>query len=190
MKRLLTAFAALLLATPALAQDLSYNFVQLGYQSIELDAGPFDVDGDGFVLSGSFEIADQFHVFGGYGTADFDFDVDLTELSLGLGFNTPIADNTDLVASIAYVEADVDTNGFGSADENGYGASVGLRSMIAPNFELAGSINYVDLGDSDDTSFDAAGWYYFNDNVAGGVGLGFGDDVTSYGIAVRVFFGR
>ena len=190
MKRIIAVLAALLLTAPALAQEISYNFVQLGYQNVEIDVGPGDVDGDGFTLSGSFEIGEQFHVFGGYGSADFGSGVDLNELLLGVGFNTEVANNTDFVASLAFVEAEVDAGGFGSVDDNGYQASIGLRSMVAPQFELAGSINYVDFGDSDDTSLDAAGWYYFNDNVAGGVGVSFGDDITSYGLAVRVFFGR
>jgi len=182
------ACAALLLASMPATADISYNFVQAGWQAVDIDDP--DVDGDGIGVSGSFEIGEQFHAFAGYSTADFDFGVDLDQITVGLGFNTPIADQTDFVARLGYVEAEIDASGFGSADENGYAASIGLRSMVAPSVELAGSLNYVDFGDGDDTSVSGQALYYFNEQFALGAGAEFGDDVTSYGVAIRFYFGN
>ncbi|MDJ0712285.1 MAG: porin [Woeseiaceae bacterium] len=180
----------LVAATPAMA-DISYNYIDLGYQRIELDGGGFDVDGDGFAIGGSFEIAEDWFVAAGYGTADFDFGVDLDQTAIGLGYKSEISPTSDVFATVSYVRAEVSATGFGSADDSGFGISVGVRAMMSDNFELNGSIGYVDLDDfGDGTSFNAAGLYSFNESFALGVDLGIEEDVTSYGLFGRIYFGN
>lgn len=186
MKYLMSMLAVAILAAPAFAEQPDWNFVQLHYKSAEVDVAGFEVDGDGFGVSGSFEIAEQVHLFAGYQTFDFDFGIDLDQLDVGVGWHPGMTDTTDLVFEFAYISAEASAAGL-SDDEDGYGVTLGLRSMLQQNFELAGGINYVDVGD-DDTSVDLQGWYKFTSAFAGGIGVEFGEDTTIWGIGVRWYF--
>ena len=189
MLRVLAVTTLLVYSGAAFAEDFDYNFVQASYGQVELD--DVDVDGDGFGIAGSVEVSEHFHLFGGYTTGDFDFGVDSTDLSAGLGYNAPISETVDLVASIAYVSTEVDIPGFGSVDDNGYGLGLGLRGMATPAVELNGGISFVDLGDSgDDTSFAAGFLYHFSDAFAAGLSGGWSDDATSYQLNGRFSFGN
>lgn len=180
---LLTAFAV-----PALAEGPSYNYIEGAYERVEVDDAFGDIDGDGFSIAGSFEIGDMWQMVASYGSADFDFDVDLDQLAIGGGIHTPLSDNVDFVANLVYVRVDASAFGF-SVDDDGFGASIGVRGMAAERVELEGYIDYVDLDDSgDDTSFRGAAWYGFTDTFSLGLQLGSGDDTTSYGIGARLYF--
>ena len=82
---------ALLVATALLAPALSsaqetskpsksgldYNYAELSYDKHDFDVSraPDNIDGDGFTLSGSFKVADDWHVYASYGTANLDFGI-------------------------------------------------------------------------------------------------------------------
>ena len=191
MKRVILTICAIFLTLPALADQPSYNFIQGGYQEIELDigGGP-DGDGDGFGVGGSVEFADNWFGFVSYSDIGFDFSIDLTQIQVGVGWNTPISDNTSFFATAGYAQVEVDIPGFGSEDESGFALSVGLRSNVSDLIELFGSISYVDLGDGDSTGI--GGGIYFNITEAFALGLGIetDDDVTGYGANVRWYFGN
>ena len=180
----------LVAATPAMA-DLSYNYVDLGVQRIELDVTGADVDGDGFGIGGSFEIAEDWFVRASHGTADFDFGVDLDQTAIGVGYKSAMSPTSDVFATVNYVRAEVSASGFGSVDDDGFGISVGVRAMLTDTFELNGSIGYVDFDEGgDDTTFSAGGLYNFNETFALGVNIDVGDDITGYGIVGRLYFGN
>ncbi len=178
-----------LCAAPALADEFSYSYINLGYQAVEIDlGGGFDVDGDGFAIGGSFEGGESWHIFGGYGSTSFDFGVDLNEFAIGGGYHTPISDKVDFVGELAYVTVEVEVPGGFSTDDDGIGVSIGLRGMMSDVVELSGSINYVDLGGGGETSFGANAWFNMGPAFALGISAGFGDDVTAYGVGVRWYF--
>ena len=189
MYRFLAVLLAICLAAPAMADSPSYNFIQAGYQSIEIDLGAgFDVDGDGYGLGVSFEIGDKMFGFASYVTSDFDFGVDVNQQQAGLGYHVGLTDNTDFFASLAYVDVEVEASGFGSADDSGYGATIGVRSNVSDLIELFGQIAYVDLGDGGDSTAIGGGiWFNLTDNFALGLGAAFDDDVTSYGASARFY---
>ena len=100
MSRYLTAVFTFFLALPAMAESPNYNFVELGYQFVDLDVGGgTDVDGDGFGIGGSFEFGGDFFGFASYADTGFDFDVDLTQLQIGFGWHTELTDTTDFFAT-------------------------------------------------------------------------------------------
>ena len=149
-----------------------------------------DVDGDGYGLGVSFEIGDNFFGFASYVTSDFDFGVELNQLQAGLGYRLGVTDNTDVFASLAYVDAEVEAAFFGSADDSGYGVTIGVRSNVSDLIELFGEVAYVDLGGgSDGTAIGGGIWFNLTDNFALGLGAAFDDDVTSYGASARFYFG-
>ena len=90
--------------------------------------------------------------------------------------------------------ADMSPRAYGehlAADEDGYGATVGIRGLVSDNFELSGSIGYVDLGDAGDgTAFGAEALYSFTENFALGFNVSVDDDVTMYGVGARFYFGN
>jgi len=190
MYRYIALLAVTLFAAQASAQDLSYNFVEGGFARVELDVGPVDVDGDGFGVGGSFEIGDSFFGLASYQTADFGSGVDLNQLTAGFGYHVGISPNADFVATLAYVRAEIEASGFGSVDESGIGASIGVRGMVSDRVELNGAISYVDLGDGDDTSIGGGLLYNFTDTFAVGANIGFGEDTTTYGVNARLYFGK
>jgi hypothetical protein len=182
-------FLGLFVVSATAAADINYNFIQGSYGQIEVD--DVDADGDGFGIEGSVALTDRFHLFGGYTTADMDFGVDLSQLEAGVGFNSPISETVDLIASLAYVSAEVDPPGPGSVDDSGYAVGLGLRAMMTPQLELNGGIEFVDLDDSgDDTGFGAGFLYSFTDQFAAGLSGDWSDDFSSYQLNARMLFGN
>jgi hypothetical protein len=190
MFRKLLGVALIFVLSPALADGLSYNYIQLGYQQADLDDDFIDVDGDGYGISGSFEVGENWFIGAGYSALDFDFGVDFDQLSIGAGYHVGMSDRSDFFATLSYIRAEASVSGLGSADEDGYGATVGIRGLVSDNFELSGSIGYVDLGDAGDgTAFGAEALYSFTENFALGFNVSVDDDVTMYGVGARFYFG-
>lgn len=189
MKKLFAGALLVMMSTSAMAEQPSYDFFQLSWTQVELDDDFIDVDGDGLSLSGSVEIGDNWHIIAGYTDLGFDFGIDLSEFVIGGGYHTAMSTNTSFFANLAWVTAEADVGPFGSADESGIGASIGIRSMVSENWELQGSISYVDLGDAGDgTTLGLGAWYSFSDAFALGLIGGFEEDATSLGIGGRFYF--
>ena len=192
-KKLLLGTALVFAMSPAFAGDLSYNFIELGYQKAELDddlAG-FSVDGDGFGIGGSFEVGESWFIGVGYSTIGFDFGIDLDQISVGGGYHAGLSDRTDFFATLSYLSVEVSASGLGSVDEDGYGVAIGVRSMLTDNVELNGSLGYSDLGDgADGTAFNVGALYSFTESFAVGLDIGFEEDVTLYSLGGRFYFGN
>lgn len=190
MLRVIAVAMIMAFTTSAMAETPSYNFGQLGWQSVTLDDDIIDLDGDGFGIGGSFEVAENWHILGAYSSLGFDFGVDLNQLQLGGGFHTAISDNTSFYANLLWVSAEIDAGIVGSEDDDGFGIGIGLRSNVSERVELEGALNYVDFGDGgDSTGVSAAAWYKFTETFALGVSVSAEEDVTGYGIGGRLYFG-
>ena len=191
MSRILVAALAALFALPAMADRPSFNFVEAGYQEVELDVGfGLDVDGDGFALGGSFEFNEDFFGFIGYSDIGFDFSVDLTQFRAGIGWQTGMSENTSFFATAGYVEAEVDAPGFNSIDDSGYTLGIGVRGNVSELIELYANISYVDFGDGDSTGFGGGIFFNLTEQFALGLGASTDDDVTGYGVTARLYFGN
>ena len=192
-KKLLLGTALVFAMSPAFAGDLSYNFIELGYQKAELDddlAG-ISFDGDGFGIGGSFEVGESWFVGVGYSTIGFDFGIDLDQISVGGGYHAGLSDRTDFFAALSYLSVEVSASGLGSVDEDGYGVAIGVRSMLTDNVELNGSLGYSDLGNgADGTAFNAGALYSFTESFAVGFDIGIEEDVTLYSVGGRFYFGN
>lgn len=181
--------ALFFLCTSATAQDLSYSYVQGGYERVDLDVGG-SVDGDGFNFGGAVQVAENWHILANYSSTDFDFGIDFSQATIGAGYHNPISRNTDWFGELFFVRAEAD--GFGaSADDSGIGARLGLRSMISPDFELFGAISHIDLDDGvSGTGIGGGFWYTLSGNLAVGLSASFDDDATAYGLGLRLYFDR
>jgi Ax21 family sulfation-dependent quorum factor len=186
----LTLLAALPFAASA-AEGLSYTYVEGGYVATDTDAG----DADGWGLNGSVAITDNFHAFGGYTFQKTDdetiggirFDgVDVDQWRVGLGYNHPVAANTDLLARVAYENYDVE----GAGDRlDGYSAEVGVRSALTPNFEGYATAGYED-GDRFDGDFYGrlGAQVKFNQNWGVSGDVKFADGDTQWFVGPRLTF--
>lgn len=181
---LLVAFSA-----SVSAQGLDYNYLQASYGRVDLDVAGLDVDGDGFGISGSFSVGDNFHLFGEYQTADMGSGVDLSFLELGGGYHTDISPNMDVYANIGYIEIEVDSPGPGSADEDGFFVGLGLRGAVSEAVELFGGIDYIDFDDADSETRANAGFVLdLTDKFSVGLKASFWDDVDIYQLNARFYF--
>lgn len=183
------AMMSLALVGGAAAAELDYNYAELRYIDTELDAGLSDVDGDGFEIGGSLELTPSVHLFGNFQTLDFGAGIDLSAFEVGGGYAMPLNTGTDLVARLSYIDGEVDLPG-GDADDSGFGFSAGARRMFTSRVEGRAFVNYVDLDESgDEVSFEIAGDYFLNEQIALGASLELGDDTTSWTVGARWYFG-
>lgn len=145
MKRTLAALAiALALPFGAQAADLSYSYIEGGWQKFNIDSG---IDSDGWVANGSAALGEHFHIYGGYGQNELDnINLDADVWRLGVGWNTGISDNSDLVVRANYVEASTDNvPGLGDVSSDGYEAEVGVRSAFGDRFETYAALGHIDI---------------------------------------------
>lgn len=189
MQRTTLAMALLALSATASAGEFDYNYLSVGYGNTDFDG--IDVDGDGFGLSGSFALSDSYHAFAGYDSAGLDFDIDVTRWGAGIGWNASLSPAVDLVTRLSYQYIELDAGGFGSEDDSGLGLGVGLRFAASKALELDAGIDYVDYGDAgDDTAFGVGGLYSFTEAFAVGLAGSFSDDISSYTVSGRFYFGQ
>jgi hypothetical protein len=173
---------------PAESQ-FSYSYVELAYDESDFDLGGPELDGDGLTLSGAYELNDDWHLYGSYGTADLDAGVDIDTLALGVGYAHPLKPNVDLYGRVLYITSEADVPGPADPDEDGLGLQLRIRARVTDNedLELEGGIQHIDVFDSD-TSLQAGARYHFNDNFSAGVGLTFGGDTDGIGVNARFRF--
>lgn len=190
MVRFLSITALMLSSAVAMAEGPSYSYIQAAYQEIDVDiAGNVDADGDGYGVAGSIAINEDWFMFAGWSTFDLESVVDLDQLQIGAGWRSAISEKTDWFASLAYIDYDLSVQGLGSGSEDGFGVGLGIRSMVNPNLELYGQATYEDVGDGD-TTFAAGLWYTVSGNLALGAGVDVGDDITAYGVGIRLYFDK
>jgi len=171
------------------AQDVNYDYIQGSYGEMDFDSTGFDLDGDGFGLSASFSVADNFHLFGEYQTAGLVAGIDLNLLELGAGYHTNISPNLDVYANLAYINVEVESGGFGSADEGGFSVGLGLRGMVSDAVELYGGLDFIDFDESDGELRSTAGFMLtLTESLGVGAKAALWDDINIYQLNVRWYF--
>jgi len=159
---------------------LDYNYAELRFVDVDTAGG------DGFRLNGSFELQNNWLVVGGLTSLDFNNNVDATIFEIGGGYVYNYAPDWDLVGTLRFVSADYDF-GNGSDDDNGFALSAGTRGLLTPQFEIRGSVNHINL-DNSDTYLELAGDYYFTERFSAGISLEFAGDTDVFTLGARWFF--
>lgn len=197
MKKI-TLVSALICAAGATqaAERPEWNQLSVSYQSSDYDYA--DDSLDGFGLSGSALVSEHVFIAAGFSRASEEYvvfgesvDVDYDSTSLGLGFRSPLSDNTDFFGAVSYEKLDVSFSYMGdsgSEDENGYGLTGGLRSMLTESLEIYGALNYIDIADESDTGVGIGADYYLTPNFALGVGYSTADDVDTTSASLTLVF--
>ena len=161
------------------ADDFSYTYAQIDYLDAELDES--NVEGDGVGLSGALAVTDLVHLYAVYQELDFDRGIDASLFEVGAGLNYALAPDLDLVGRLGYIDVDLDRG-----DDSGLTLRGTLRGRVAPSFELEGGVRYVDLDESgDDTSLVAEARWFFLPQLALGLGIDTGDDLTVWNVGLR-----
>ena len=173
------------LAVPSLAlADMNYTNLEVNYLDLEVGDG-FDVNGDGFEFGGSWELNDQFHLFGSWQDQSLDFGIDGRTLELGGGWNHSFSDKLDFVGTLSLVDAELEAAGI-TASDDGLALGGGIRSRLGESFELEAGLKYVDFDESgSDTGISVGGHYYFNDSMALGASLDSNDNADTLRLGFR-----
>jgi hypothetical protein len=174
---------------PSKAQpQLSYSYVELAYDESDFDVGGArNVDGDGFTLSGSFRINDDWHAFASYGNDDLDFGINLHTWEIGAGYRYPVRNNVDLYGRVLYIRRNANLTGPLDGDDDGLGLQFRVRGRLNQRVELEGGIQYVDVGGTD-TSLQGSARYHFTKQLSAAVGLTLLGDHDGIGVSARYSF--
>lgn len=204
----MTRFALISLALApmlATAQDdwnISYNYVEVGYGQLDVEALDNTIDHDGPFLEGSFEVSDHLHVFGTYARATSDdlvvVDTTFQEQSVGMGVHFNILPSSLLVqpaislfARIGYIDGEFDAEVVRLSDD-GITRSFGVRFMPGPRAEFRAAVEYVDLESTrSGTATSIGGDIYLGRATAFRLGYMHlhGEDANALTMGVRFYFG-
>jgi hypothetical protein len=197
---LASAIATLAVAGPALADNFSYNILELGLVGATVDdqGGDLDTEGGGLSLGASVEFTPNIYGFLNLSgvTHDlkyYDESFDIGQGGLGIGFNLPLASSLDLVSGVSLQSLRMETD-FDTFSGNGYGLNVGLRGG-GGRLEWNVGLEYIDIDfdlpddeafSASDTMFKAGFRYKFTRLFALGLDVaGNGDDETRALVAFR-----
>lgn len=168
----------------ARADDLSYSYAQVRYADQEIDN--VNLDGDGFVIGGSYRINDKYFAFGSYSDLGFDGGLDSSSLQAGGGYIYTLNERAHAVGKVFVARSEASRPGL-KRNDTGFGLEAGLRGLIIPKLEARGFITYSDVGGSD-TSFTLGGDYYFTPQLSAGLTANFGGDAQGFTIGARFYF--
>lgn len=166
---ILTAVAALAASGAALAEDLSYTYVQGDLHLSRIKAGTSE-DGTGLGVNGSFGFAGNFFGFAGVDTTKYkDVDFKVTNLSLGAGGHVPLG-SVDFVGGVSYESVKFSE---GASDTfGGWGISAGVRAAANDKIQWNASLKYKDVDDLKSVlSLNVGGRYFFKSNMSAGLDL-------------------
>ena len=191
MKRTILASIFGALSLNAFAASPSYDFVKVGYVQADIeDAGDFEPTG--FQIQGFKSLNENVYLTGRYGQLGEDVsgvDIDLDYASAGVGYRYGLTQNTDFFGEVTYeyVNLDIELDSISGEDDNGYGITAGIRSMLSEQFELRGAIRYIDIED-DETAFEIGADYFFTPQFSFGATYVIADDVDLLGVSARYTF--
>jgi hypothetical protein len=169
----------------AMADDMSYSYVDAAYVETDIDNAP---KADGFALRGSVGFAENWFVFADYAAQSVQ-GIDIDSYDVGFGGHYAINDSLDVVGRLGYTKIELDAGAGLSADDDGYLLDLGLRGLVTEGVELEGGIHYTDFSDGgDDTGFYFGGRFHFNKTWAVGAEYQSGDDTDSILAYVRASF--
>jgi Outer membrane protein beta-barrel domain len=167
------------------ASPISYDFIDLGLQKINIS--DVDDDADGYSVGASTSLGKSFYL--GFSVAavqlkDYTVDLDSQAYNLSLGYHHALSRTVDLVLAAGPTHLRVQSNG-GEGSATGGQAQVGLRVAATPDLELAAVVSHQRIKSVGATAYGASARYLFTRNFSVGLNLGGGDDLSNYGASLR-----
>ena len=189
MKHSIVVFSLMAMSGMAFADGFNYSYVEANYGTVDVDN--FTVDGDGFGVNGSYGITDALNIVGRAQASDFDTIGDSKDWSVGLGVHTSITDMMDVVASVSYLDREFEPVGGPAFEDDGFELAVGVRANVLGMIEVNAAVTYIDLSNAgDDTGFGGGALYNFNDMFSVGLSAKWEEDVATYSLSGRIYFGN
>jgi hypothetical protein len=187
MKRSTLVTSLLIALAPAAAlAEFNYSNVEVRFIDVELD-GPANVDGDGFAISGSYDMSDRWFLHGEWQDQSFDLGIDGQSLEFGAGYKHEINPDLDFVGTLSFLDTEVEL-GNASIEDDGLALGGGIRSRLGESFEIDAMLRYLDLDSDSDTGFSLGGRYYFTDSLALSFGTEMYDNVDTLRVGFRAEF--
>ena len=210
MRKMLVLAAALLAAAPLVAsaaESMSYTYVEGGWTQQQISVPGSNPKLDGGYIRGSFAIADQVNVFGGYSSTSKTYRLEDTvgeyrikntidQPELGIGYHMPMTDRLDFTADLAWTrinnEAKYDDGVYSETvkvHSNAARGALGLRGKPSRATEAWLKAGYLDGSDMDGVWIGTLGGQVSFNRNWGIVGeVQYYDDVTQYSVGVRASF--
>ena len=156
------------LINTAQANNFNYNYIEGGYSSFNQEG----LDG-AFDIGGSYDVADNINIIANFAKTDIEgagIEGDITDLEVGIGYHTPIADETDLTADLTYIKAEAEVNHV-SEEDTGYGIGVGVRHKFSNEIEGKARISHKKFDEAKSTALTVGGLYNINEALSAGLDL-------------------
>ena len=166
-------------------EQLPYTSIQASYFQLDFDSG---LDADGIAADVSFDVGGNMFILGGYGSGKTDrHQAKFSGFGFGLGYHHALNPTVDLVPTLTYIDATTEFPSY-DVDDTGWSAGLGLRALVSPQIELAGGVEYTDLYNDRDTSYELEAYFYPLDKLGLGVGYDISEDVDTLLLTARVLF--
>jgi hypothetical protein len=191
----LPALAALALTGPAMADSLSYSYLEGGLFGDSIDdpdGNQDDLRGSGLGLNASWAINRALFGFANLSGTEYEYRHDATDdrdfsagkLGLGLGVHFPIGRNVDVVTGFSLQRLRLENDTFNTTyNEDGWGLDLGLRGLIGDRLQWTVGWHNVDYGrDNEDGSWSAGFRYYFTRTFAMGLDFASTDENQASGL--------
>ena len=194
--RVFIVVLALLPASNAMSQDISFDYVQVTYTfaTVDLGASADEIEGNGIGLSLSLSFTPALALT--FAVLDITFEtfqglnVDTAKATtLGVTAHIPTASGSELFANLSALKADIaatDNTGSTSDSDFGYDANIGLRHLVNDKLELELGFSNVYVFDRGDNSFNADARLYIRKRLTLGIGYITGDSVDSFSLNLRL----
>ncbi len=183
---LLSSLTFLSFYSSAQEASLSYDFLEIEVAKLEVIGEDFT----GFGIAGSYSLSDSIFMSASIANGEsdekyFGDTIDLKGFTFGLGYHAPLGESTDFVSSLSYVSTEAD---FANVDDDadGYAVDLGVRSLLAQNFDLGAYVSYSDTDGGDgEFSLKLDAKVMFSEAVSIVAGYENGDDFSGLSAALR-----
>jgi hypothetical protein len=170
---------------------LSYNQVGVGYVSVTSTVSGKDYTFSGFGLGGSVLAGKNFLLSASTISANGDVagtQITISQTSIGVGARAGIAAQTDVYGKISYIDAKAAALGAAISD-NGYGLTVGIKTLIAPSLEGSVFAGQSKLSKSDSSNAFGLGLdYSISPTMIVGGSYISGKDSRQFGVTLSYAF--
>ena len=179
MKEVLSILALSCAVSTASASGIGYNYFQGGIATNDVDGAD-----SALFINGSYGVTPNINIVAGFASIGIDsnssIDASISTYTIGVGYHQSMAEKTDVFGEIQYLNLDLDlstSNAYGSYDiGDGFGGRLGLRHQVSDKIEGEVSVNYASIEGETDTTFEATGRYFFNNQISASLGFSTADD--------------
>jgi hypothetical protein len=143
--------------------EMEYTYIEANY--LWTDSDDADDTLGGWELVGSLELPLNF--FGQISVSQQSDDADLEQYRIGAGYHLPLGARLDAFGILSFAHTEVDDSG-NDFDDEGVAAELGGRFLVNPKLEVNGSVEWMDVEESETGVGFGARWYFIDALSLGG----------------------